>query len=393
MANKNIYILAFTLFVVMLGFGLVIPLMPFYVERLGAGGSELGLLIACYAIMRLVFGPFWGSLSDRVGRKPVLMVGIFGYGITMLLFGLANQLWMLFVFRSLSGILSSAATPATMAYVSDSTGEKERGGGMGMLGAALGLGTILGPGLGGLLAKNWLALPFFVASGMSLIALLLIAALLPESLPESARRPRGVARKVSRPRLMLQALNSPIGVLLGMTFLVSYATTSFSGIFGLYAAQRYQFGPEQVGGMLMVVGVVMVVAQGVFAGSLTRRWGEPWVIRISLLGAGLGFVAMALSASAAALLFSTGFFALALALLIPSVTALISKRSSLEHGLAMGLNNSFESLGRIFGPLAGGFLFDLSRDLTYLSGAAVMLLGFFLAMARITYQQQAVEAR
>jgi DHA1 family multidrug resistance protein-like MFS transporter len=143
--RRRLLILAFTLVVVTLGFGLVMPIIPFYMELLGAGGTELGLLVASYAVMRLIFGPIWGSLSDRVGRKPILMIGVLGYGITMIGFGLATQLWMMFAARILAGILSSATAPTTMAYISDTTSEEDRGGGMGMLGAAGGLGAIFGP--------------------------------------------------------------------------------------------------------------------------------------------------------------------------------------------------------------------------------------------------------
>ncbi|MCJ7703738.1 MAG: MFS transporter [Anaerolineales bacterium] len=131
--QRNIYILAFTLIVMMLGLGVVIPIMPFYVENLGAGGIELGLLAASYAAMRLIFGPIWGGLSDRYGRKPILMIGVLGYGIAMVLFGMSTRLWMLFVSRILSGILSSATSPTTMAYIGDSTTKDERGRGMGIL--------------------------------------------------------------------------------------------------------------------------------------------------------------------------------------------------------------------------------------------------------------------
>ena len=146
--QRNILILSFTLVVVMLGYGMVIPIIPFYVENMGAGGTELGMLVASYALMRLVFGPIWGSLSDRIGRKPVLMIGVFGYAIAMFFFGLATQLWMLFAARVLSGILSSATAPTTMAYIGDSTPEEERGGGMGMMGAAVGLVKALMPRMG-----------------------------------------------------------------------------------------------------------------------------------------------------------------------------------------------------------------------------------------------------
>ena len=150
--RRQIIILFFTLVVVMLGFGMVIPILPFLIESLGASGRELGLLMATFALMQLIFSPVWGSLSDRIGRKPVLMIGVFGFGITMVLFGLSTELWMLFAARALSGILSSATLPTAMAYIGDSTSEEDRGGGMGVVGAAMGLGMVLGPGLGGLLA-------------------------------------------------------------------------------------------------------------------------------------------------------------------------------------------------------------------------------------------------
>ena len=180
--RRNLTILTFVLFVVMLGYGIIIPIFPFYIESMGAGGTELGLLVASYAVMRLIFSPVWGSLSDRVGRKPILMIGVLGYAITMIWFGFATQLWMLFAARILSGILSSATSPTTMAYIGDSTSDEERSRGMGILGSAMGLGTIFGPLLGGLLAEFSLAIPFFISGGLSFVALLLIALFLPESL-------------------------------------------------------------------------------------------------------------------------------------------------------------------------------------------------------------------
>jgi len=171
--RRNIAILTFALIVVMLGYGLVIPLFPFYIEKLGAGGSHLGLLISTSALLELLFGPIWGSVSDRVGRKPILLLGLLGYALSSLLFGLSTELWMLFASRALSGVLSSATTATALAYISDSTSERDRGGGMGMLGAAMGLGLILGPAAGGWMGGSSLALPFFIAAGSSLLALVL----------------------------------------------------------------------------------------------------------------------------------------------------------------------------------------------------------------------------
>jgi DHA1 family multidrug resistance protein-like MFS transporter len=161
---RNLFLLAFSLVVVMLGFGMVIPILPFYIKQFDAGGSALGALVAIAALTEFLFGPVWGSLSDRTGRKPILMIGLFGYGLSMLLFGLSTQLWMLFASRALSGVLSSTTLSTAMAYIGDSTSARARGGGMGVLGAAAGAGAIIGPGLGGLLAGGalssaWGALP------------------------------------------------------------------------------------------------------------------------------------------------------------------------------------------------------------------------------------------
>ena len=376
--RRNLTILAVTMIVIMLGFGMVMPIMPFYIDKLGATGRDLGWLVAVYALMQLIFAPIWGSVSDRVGRKPVLMLGIVGYAIFLILFGLATQLWMLFLARSLAGILSSATYPSMMAFISDSTAPEERGDGMGKLGAAMGLGVILGPGIGGWLADDSLSLPFFIAAGLALVTLALVAIFLPESLSLEARQQTKV-RTVDF-RAMWTAFRSPIGILLGMAFLVSFGLTSFEGIFGLYALQKFKYGTEQVGTIMVVVGLVSALVQGALIGPLTKRWGEPFVIKLSLAGSSVGFLVMLLATSFATILLTTGFFVLTVALLRPAVASLISQRATVGQGVAQGLNNSFMSLGRIVGPLGAGYLFDVNYNLPYLGGSVVMLVGFFISL-------------
>ncbi|MBN1314840.1 MAG: MFS transporter [Anaerolineales bacterium] len=378
MSKKNIYTLAFAMFVVMLGFGIVIPIMPFYVERLGAGGTELGLLVASYAVMRLFFGPIWGGLSDRVGRKPVLMVGVFGYAVTMILFGLATRLWMLFVFRMLSGILSSATSPTTMAYIGDSTPEKERSQGMGILGAAIGVGTIIGPGLGGLLAGENLAMPFFIAGGISFLSLLLIWLLLPESLPATARQ-RIEGKERFAEKTEWRAVFGSLGSLLFMAFLASFGLTSFLGILGLYALDKYQAGPDAVGGIMLVFGLVTALAQGVLIGPVTRRLGENKVIRIALAATAIGFLFISLAGTFWIFLIAIGLYTLSIALLMPAVSALTADCTTLEQGKTMGLSNAAQSLGRIAGPILGGFAFDFNIEFPNYLGAVVMAIGFLLS--------------
>jgi DHA1 family multidrug resistance protein-like MFS transporter len=385
--RKNLAILSLTLGVVMLGFGMVMPIMPFYIESMGASASDLGLLVAISPFIQLIASPLWGGVSDRRGRKPVLAVGLLGYGISMLLFGLATELWMLFVARGVGALLSAATMPTTMAYVSDSTSEQERGGGMGVLGAAMGLGMVLGPALGGLLGSESLSTPFFLTAAVCLLTLLLVLLFLPESLPAEARRGAATRSKPIAPvRGLWQALFGPLGVLLLMAFLVSFGLTNFQGIFGYYALKKFGYGTEEVGWILTVVGIVAALSQGVLTGPLTKRWGEATVIKATLLASALTFGLLLTANSLATVLLTTGLFTLPNALLRPAVISLTSKHAEGQQGTAMGLNNSFNSLGRVVGPIWAGFAFELHYSLPYLSGAAIMFAGFLASLIWVTQE-------
>ncbi|MDY7075979.1 MAG: MFS transporter [Chloroflexota bacterium] len=378
--HRHIIILSFAMIVVMLGFGLVIPIFPFYIEELGAGGSEMGLLVATSSLLEFLLGPMWGSVSDRAGRRPVMVIGMLGYALSAFLMGLSTQLWMLFASRALSGVLSSATMATALAYVGDSTPEEERGGGMGALGAAMALGVILGPGLGGWLAGDSLSTPFFIAAGMSLVSLLLILFLLPESLPAEARRQDKRKVNVVNLRALWQALFSPIGVLLLMVALFSFALTNFEAVFGLYALEKFGYGPERVGTILMVVALVSTAGKAALTGPATKRWGEATVIKASALAGSVGFLVLLLADTYVTILLATGFFILSKTLLRPAAFALISRRSAGSQGTAMGLSNSFMSLGRIAGPVWAGFIFDVNVNYPYLSGAAIMFIGFLVSL-------------
>jgi len=377
--RKNLLILSFSLVVVMLGFGMVVPIFPFYIERMGAGGSAFGLLVATAAFTELIFGPLWGSVSDRVGRKPILMIGMLGYGLSMALFGLSTKLWMLYASRALSGVLSAAALSTAMAYIGDSTTEKERGGGMGALGGAAVLGIILGPGLGGWLAGDSLSTPFFVAAAMSLVSLLLIALLLPETLPPEARVVKGKINLVDF-RGLWHALWSPIGGLLLLAFTGTIGTSNFEAIFSLYALDVLGYGPERVGVILTVVGGVAVIGRGLLTGLATRWWGEATVIKGALLAGAVTFLLLLLAKSYIAVLLTTGLFVLITAFFRPAVHSLTSQRATVGQGAAMGLSNSFVSLGRVVGPIWAGAVFDLNANYPYVSGAVILFIVFLLSL-------------
>ncbi len=377
-SKRNLYILTFVLFVVMLGYGIVIPILPFYIESMGAGGMELGLLVASYAVMRLIFGPIWGGISDRVGRKPILLIGIFGYVLTMTWFGLATQLWMLFAARILSGILSSATAPTTMAYIGDSVSEEERGGGMGLLGAAGGIGVIIGPALGGFLAGESLSTPFFIAAGLAFLALILAIIFLPESHPSQEQAEE--QEPIINLRMWWEAINSPVGALFILIFISTSGLMIFANIFGLYGLERFNYEPKEVGIIMMALGLVSALTQGLLAGPATKTWGDELVIKAGFLVTAIAFGLMLLANTFLTVILTTAFFALTVSLQSPALFSLTSRRAKVPQGIAMGLSNSFVSLGRIVGPILGGVVLDIHLNLPYISGAIIMLAGFAFSL-------------
>jgi MFS transporter, DHA1 family, multidrug resistance protein len=375
----NIAILFFCMMVVMLGFGMIIPILPFYIENMGASGQELGILMAIFSMAQFIFSPIWGGLSDRIGRKPVLAIGMLGNAATMVLFGLSNTIGLLFLTRGLSGVLGSATLPVAMAYIGDSTSERNRGGGMGVIGAAMGVGMVLGPGLGGWASGISLQAPFFIGAGLSLLALVLVLLVLPESLPAEGRIRKAEMRAPQLKGIWL-ALLGPLGFMFFMAFLVNFGLASFEGVFGLFAKDRHGYNPVQVGGILSVIGIVSAVIQGFLTGPATRRLGEQLVIKLSLIASTVGFGLMLAAESYAGVVLTVGFFVFANAMLRPAIQSAISKRTSGGQGAAMGMVNAFMSLGRVAGPLWAGFLFDVNLIYPYLTGAVIMAAGFVLSL-------------
>lgn len=381
--NPRLLILFFTMVVIMIGFGIIIPILPFYVEQFGAGGSELGMIMSVFSFMQFICSPYWGAMSDRYGRKRILMVGVLGNTISQIMIGLSGSLAMLFAARFLAGVLSSATFPTAMAYISDSTTNEERGGGMGVIGAAMGVGMVLGPGVGGWVSANSLSTPFFVAAGLSLVSLVLIALVLPESLPAEKRSPTTQRAAPVNVSLLWKALLGPLGFLFFLAFLVNFALANFEGIFGLYADHRYGYSPGQVGSIFIVIGVVSSLVQLLLTGPATKRFGEATIIKLSLAFSALGFALMVTAQSDLAVVLTVGFFVFSNTMLRPSIMSLTSKLSSSGQGVALGLNNSFQSLGRVVGPLWAGFTFDYNFNLPYVSASVLMLASLLFAIWKV----------
>jgi DHA1 family multidrug resistance protein-like MFS transporter len=375
-------ILFVVMFLVMVGFGIIIPVLPFYAKEIGANPTQLGLLMAVYSFMQLLFAPVWGRVSDRIGRKPVMMIGIFGLGLSFFIQAISTQLWMLFIARIIGGILSSANMPTAMAYVADITSEENRGKGMGIIGAATGLGFVFGPAIGGIFSKINLSMPFYLASASSFITLVLVFILLKES-----RQKNAVSReKESR----WKAFNASVALLFVVQLFISLSLSGLEATFAYFAAQRAGLGAAQLGYIFMIMGFGSAIVQGGLVGRLTKKFGESIVIQGGMAVSIVGFLLILLVHNFTTAAVFLTIFGLGNGVIRPCVSSLLTKTSTAGHGSATGLLSSFDSLGRIIGPPLGGWLFSISAGLPYISGAIISIVALILFQI---YRPQTNKAR
>jgi DHA1 family multidrug resistance protein-like MFS transporter len=377
-------LLSFNLFIIMVGIGLVIPILPFYVELFDANAQIMGLLVAVFSFMQFLFAPIWGRLSDKIGRKPLITLGLVGFAVAEFIFAFANGLWMLFLSRILAGTFGSALMPTAMAYVSDVTSPEKRGQGMGILGASMGLGIVVGPGIGGWLAEFDLTYPFLFAGVAATIAAIVSFLILPESYPKEDRVSGDeMEETVGQFKQMKIALSSPVGFLLILVFIMSFGLANFQAIFGYYTMERYSYDPGEVGLIILITGIIGTIVQGGIVGKLIARFGEERVVTGSLLLSAVGFVIMTLAPSFVWVLITTSIFFVGNSTLRPSINSLISKLSGNRQGMVMGLNNSFLSLGNVAGPILAGTLFEWNIHIPYLFGGFIMIVGLIATNAWI----------
>jgi MFS transporter, DHA1 family, multidrug resistance protein len=410
--KKHLLVLLACLFVTMIGFGITLPVLPFYVERIAieAGATQqsivlhVTLLTGVYSLMQLFFAPLWGRWSDRIGRRPLILIGIAGYVVAQVMFGLSTSLWLLYVARIVGGILSSATLPVSAAYVADMTTKEERSRGMAWLGTAVSLGVIVGPAFGGLLSRrdwhfNWSAghfkvdsfsTPFFAAALLGLLTLFAALRWLPESLPKTSVLDMNPAKDTSeKTKTDWRALVKALSPLLVLTLAGQFALTMFEGTFALFAQAKFNYGPSEVGYVFMVCGLVMAVFQAGAVGFLAGKISE--LIQIgagfALMGTG---IALLVTAQTKFLVFAfVALLALGMAFIAPNLSALVSKRGGeRQAGASLGVQNAANSLGQASGPLMGGLLLIWQPNAPYLlSGALLIALALGIAWKVVVHHR------
>lgn len=384
MDKKRLFSILLVVFIDLLGFSLILPLLPYYAETFGASEFVTGLLIAVYALMQLIGAPLLGRLSDRYGRRPILLISVFGTFIGFLLFGFATTLWMLFAARILDGLTGGNLSVA-QAYISDVTDAKNRAKGLGLIGAAFGVGFIIGPATGGVLSQYGYNVPAFVAAGLALINFILIYAWLPESLTKEKMEQIDAQKQPSVTlEALVTALKRPFtGSLLITRFFFSLAFAIFQTIFSLYALAKFNLSARDTGFVLTYVGVLSVFVQGFLVGRLTNRFREDHLITFAVALMAVSLLGWALAPSVLWLLVVLTPTSLSGGILNTLLSSTLTKAvKPQEIGGILGLATSIESSTRIIAPILGGAL--LERVGTWSPGAfgAIVMIGVTIYVFR-----------
>jgi len=343
---------------------------------MGVGAVGVGLLLSIYSLMQLVFAPILGRISDRVGRRPILLLGLLGSSIGYFIYGFAGTFFWLLASRAMHGACAATISTA-QAYVADTTDEQHRAKGMGLIGAAFGLGFVLGPALGGIMGRSSLRVPVFFASALTFANFVFAAAGLPESHHPDRSAQVDLAHFIA-PLLKLprELLRHRLARMFAIAFLQTSALSALEATFALMVPVVYGYGPFGIGVLLTFWGLMQALAQGYLLGNAVLRFGEVRLLKMGLVAMIAGLAPMGSFSSRAALLAMLAAVSLGYGFASPSIASLISRNTSRDlQGEAMGLNQSALSLARICGPLAGGLVYQLMGPAApYLGGAAVAML-------------------
>jgi MFS family permease len=388
MRKVSLFVLFLTVFIDLIGFGMVIPFLPFYAREYGASGLAVGAVVGVYSIMQFFFAPIWGRLSDHIGRRPVILLSLTASCVGYLLFAVSRSYRLLFISRVIAGA-GGANIGTAQAYIADSTTPENRAKGMGLIGAAFGLGFILGPPLSGLLASVGLhrglagnLLPGAAATALSLLALIIALFALAESKAPNTAVRSAVPPQFDRAVWQGMAQHAILVAIMSALFMTLLAVAGMETSVTLFARDRFQFTQLDLAWYFLFMGVIVAVIQGGLIGRLAKLLGEKALVAIGTASFTIGLVLVPTIYRVALLYIVAFFVAIGQGLTYPSLTSLITRATpATEHGSMLGLASGIGSLARFFGPIVSGILYDVAgaRGAFY-GGAFFTLIAFAMAM-------------
>ncbi|MZQ85568.1 MFS transporter [Paenibacillus sp. 5J-6] len=376
-------VLMFNLFLVFSGIGLVIPIMPKFMDSLGITGGTIGLLIASFSLTQLLCSPLAGRMADSIGRKKMIVFGMIVFAISEAMFGFASWTGLLFASRMLGGISAAMIMPAVMAYAADITTKEERAAGMGYITAAITTGFIIGPGIGGYIAEFGIRVPFYSAAAAGFFAACITMFVLRESLPAKESIPDAPSSTVERRGLVSQlryAYREPYFLSLVIVFVMSFGLANYETIYGLFVDRKFGFQPKEIAFIITFGSIAGAVVQVTAFSWILNRFGEQRVISFCLFFAGL-FILLTLFVHQFWMIFAVTFVVfLAIDILRPAISTQLSMVAKDQQGYVAGLNSAFTSLGNIAGPIAAGFLLDLDVNYPYTLACLVLFVSCVLSI-------------
>lgn len=376
--RKKLIVLMINMFIAIGSFGIIIPILPAYLQSIGQGGTAAGLMIAIFAGAQLIFSPIAGKWTDQYGRRKMIIYGLVGLTASMFIFYAVDTIWWLYFSRVIGGIGAALLVPAIFAYVADITTMEQRAKGNSLISAAMSLGIVIGPGIGGFLTEYGLKVPFLISAIVSLVAVIFSIIVLKESQQEQAE---GIHYDdESMVKKLVRSVKMPYFIPLVITLVMSFGLMSYESVLGLFVDNEFGATPQEIALMITATGIISTIVQLFVVDRLVVNLGEEKVLNIFLGVATVGFL-LSIFASSYVLFFGiTLIIFLATSILRPVLNTLISKLAGREQGFAMGMNNAYMSIGNILGPTLAGLLYDVNIIYPFVLGLILLLFTLMTTM-------------
>ncbi|MBD3108447.1 MFS transporter [Bacillus sp. AGMB 02131] len=375
--RKKIVILMVNMFIALASFGIIIPILPQYLESIGQGGKAAGLIIAIFAAAQFLMSPIAGKWADQYGRRKMIIFGLAGLALSMFIFYLSDSIWVLYGSRIIGGIGAALLIPAIFAYIADITTIDQRAKGNSLVSAAMSLGIVIGPGVGGFIADFGLKVPLLVSAIVAVAAVIFSIVMLKES-----KEDLGDAIAVPNEAMIVKIFKSvktPYFILLIISLVMSFGLMAYESVLGLFVDYEFSATPQDIALMVTSTGVISVIVQLFVVDRLVRKFGESAILSFFIGLTTVGFL-FSIVANNYFLFFGiTLLIFLATSILRPVLNTLISKLAGNEQGFAMGMNNAYMSIGSILGPTLAGSLFDVNIIYPFVLGFFILAITFVIS--------------
>jgi DHA1 family multidrug resistance protein-like MFS transporter len=371
-------ILMINMFIAIGSFGIIIPILPAYLESINQGGTAAGLMIAIFAGAQLIFSPIAGRWADQYGRKKMIVYGLAVFTLSMFIFYAFDSIWWLYFSRVIGGIGAALLVPAIFAYIADITTLEQRAKGNSYISAAMSLGVVIGPGVGGFLADFGLKMPFLISAIVSLLAVIFSVVVLEES--EKVSPIKEVPSEESMIKKLILSVKMPYFIPLVITLVMSFGLMAYESVLGLFVDKQFGATPQEIAWMITATGIISVIVQLFVVDRVVSKYGEGMVLNVFLGVASIGFFLSLLAKSYFLFFGITLLIFLATSILRPVLNTLISKMAGNEQGFAMGLNNAYMSIGNILGPTIAGVLYDFQSLYPFVLGLAILIITLIITV-------------